>query len=335
MHSAANNPGWKYSGAILCAAAALAPGAACAQEWKPARNVDIVVASGAGGSSDRSARVAQKLLATNPAFPSVSVTNRPGGGGTVAFAFMSQHPGDPHYITTFSATMVTNYLLGVSKQHYSDFTPLSILLREYPLVAVRSESPIAGGKDLLERLRKDPTSVSFTFSSSPGNHNHVIIGMILKAAGADPKKAKVIVQKSGGEAATAVLGGHIDVFVGAPANLTPHIQSGKARAIGISAPQRQSGTLAGYPTLKEQGMDAVFFSWRGFVGPKGLAAPQIAFWDQAFARAVKGEEWKKDVEQNAWVEDFMTSAATSKHLDSEEALLKGMLADLGVMPAKQ
>ena len=33
-------------------------------------------------------------------------------------------------------------------------------------------------------------------------------------------------------------------------------------------------------------MDAVFFSWRGFVGPKGLTAPQIAFWDQAFARAV-------------------------------------------------
>jgi putative tricarboxylic transport membrane protein len=231
--------------------------------------------------------------------------------------------------------MVTNYLLGVSKQHYSDFTPLSILLREYPLVAVRSESPITGGKELLERLRKDPTSVSFTFSSSPGNHNHVIIGMILKAAGADPKKAKVIVQKSGGEAATAVLGGHIDVFVGAPANLTSHIQGGKARAIGISAPQRQSGTLAGYPTLKEQGMDAVFFSWRGFVGPRGLAAPQVAFWDQAFARAVKGEEWKKDVEQNAWVEDFMTSAATGKHLDSEEALLKGMLADLGVIPEKR
>ena len=82
-------------------------------------------------------------------------------------------------------------------------------------------------------------------------------------------------------------------------------------------------------------MDAVFFSWRGFVGPKGLTAPQIAFWDQAFARAIKGEEWKKDVEQNAWVEDFMTSAATGKHLENEEALLKGMLADLGVIPEKR
>jgi putative tricarboxylic transport membrane protein len=265
----------------------------------------------------------------------VAVVNRPGGGGTVAFTYLSQHPGDAHLIVTVSATMVTNYLLGVNKLHYSDFTPLSILIREYQLVAVRAESPIVNGKDLVERLRRDPGSISFSFASSAGNQNHVIIGMILKAAGADIRKAKIVVQKSGAEAATAMLGGHIDVFVGAPANLTEHIRSGQARAIGIGAPQRQGGALAGYPTLREQGMDAVFFSWRGFFGPKGLSAPQIAFWDQAFTRAVKADEWKQDLERNAWSEDLLNSTATRKHLESEEALLKGMLAELGVLPAKQ
>jgi putative tricarboxylic transport membrane protein len=115
----------------------------------------------------------------------------------------------------------------------------------------------------------------------------------------------------------------------------PHIQSGKARAIGISAPQRQSGALAGYPTLKEQGMDAVFFSWRGFIGTKGLTVPQLAFWDQAFAKAIQGEEWKQDLAKNAWAEDFMGSAATRKHLDSEHELLSGMLAELGLIPEKR
>ena len=66
-----------------------------AQEWKPARNVDIVVASGAGGSSDRTARVVQKLLQANPAFPSISVTNRPGGGGTVAWTLPRPAAGRP------------------------------------------------------------------------------------------------------------------------------------------------------------------------------------------------------------------------------------------------
>lgn len=318
-------------GVILFAIAS----AACAQEWKPARNVDIVVASGAGGSSDRTARVVQKLLQANPAFPSISVTNRPGGGGTVAWTFLVQHPGDPHFIATFSPTMLTNHVLGVGKVNYTEFTPLSILLREYVLLTVKADSPITSGKALVERIRADPTALSFAFAAAPGNHNHIVIGMIFKAAGADPKKAKVVIQKSGGVGATAMLGGHIDVLVGAPANVLPHIQAGKARGIGLSAPQRQAGATASIPTLQEQGIGAVFYSWRGFVGAKDLAPAEIAFWDQAFAAAVQLDDWKQDLARNAWAEDLKTSAETRKHLDSEYALLKGMLAELGVIPEKR
>lgn len=314
---------------------AIAAGAACAQtpatEWKPSRNVDIVVASGAGGSSDRTARVLQRLLQNNPVFPSVSVTNRPGGGGTLAWTFLTQRPGDAHFIATFSSTMLTNHILGTSPLKYQDFTPLSVLIREYVLVSTRAESPIVSGRDLVERLKKDPASVSFAFATSRGNHNHIIIGMILKAAGADPKKAKVVIFGSGGEATTAMLGGHIDVCVCAPADSIAHLQAGKSRALGLSAPQRQKGALAAVPTLKEQGVDAVFFSWRGFIGAKGLTAAQVAFWDQAFGKAIQSDEWRQDLEKNAWAEDFMASADTRKHLDTEYEVMTRMLADLGVV----
>ena len=306
-------------------------GAAPAQEWKPERNVDVVVASGAGGSSDRTARVVQRLLQANPAFPSISVTNRGGGGGTVAWTYLSQQPGDPHYIATFSPTMVTNQLLGVSKLRYTDFTPLSIILREYVLVSVNAGSPITSGRALLEHIRKDPTALSFAFAAAPGNHNHVVIGMIFKAAGADPRQSKVVIQKSGGTGATAVMGGHIDVLVGAPANVLPHIQAGKMRAIGLSAPQRQPGAAAEIPTLKEQGIDAVFYSWRGFLGAKDLTPAQIAFWDAAFAQALQVDDWKQDLVKNAWAEDLKNAAETRRHLDSEQALIASMLGELGLL----
>lgn len=306
-------------------------GAASAQEWKPARNVDIVVASGAGGSSDRTARVVQRLLQVNPAFLSMSVTNRQGGGGTVAWTYLAQQPGDPHYIATFSPTIVTNPLLGVSKLRYTDFTPLSIILREYVLVSVNADSPITSAKALLEHIRKDPAALSFAFAAAPGNHNHVVIGMIFKAAGADPKRSKVVIQKSGGTGATAVMGGHIDVLVGAPANVLPHIQAGKMRAIGLSAPQRQPGAAAELPTLKEQGIDAVFYSWRGFLGAKDLTPAQIAFWDAAFAQALQAQDWKQDLANNAWAEDLKNAAETRKHLDSEQELIARMLGELGLL----
>ncbi len=319
--------GWALLYASVQLSAAHAQG-----EWRPSRNVDIVVASAAAGSSDRTARVLQKLLQGNPAFPSVSVTNRPGGGGTVAWTFLTQHPGDAHYIATFSPTMLTNQLLGTSRVGHNDLTPLAILLREYIVFAVNADSPLKSGKDLVERLRKDVSSVSFAFATAAGNHNHMLIGMIVKAAGGDPRKAKVVIQPSGGQATIAMLGGHIDVLVGAPANIIPHLLTGKARAIGISAAQRQGGALAAVPTFREQGIDAAFFNWRGFIGPKGLTAAQTAFWDQAFAKAIQGEDWKKDLAANAWAEDFMASAEARRHVDQEYAVMRSMLGDLGVLP---
>ncbi|HET7157937.1 MAG TPA: tripartite tricarboxylate transporter substrate-binding protein, partial [Burkholderiales bacterium] len=189
--------------------------------WQPSKNVEVIVQSAAGGSSDRSARVTQRILQGLPGFHSVSVNNKPGGGGTVAWVYLNQQTADAHYIATMSTTLLTNNLLGRSPLNYRLFTPLSVLLREYPVFATRAESPIISARDLVERLRKDPSSVSFAYATARGNHNHVMIGMLIKAAGGDPRKARAVVYNAGGEATTAMLGGHVDVGVVAPANVIP------------------------------------------------------------------------------------------------------------------
>jgi len=196
---------------------------------------------------------------------------------------------------------------------------------------VRAESPFGSAKDVIARLKKDPTSVSFAFATARGNQNHIVIGMIARAAGMDPKAVKTVVFSSGGQGMMAALGGHIDVWVGTPGGALQHMQSGAARALGISAAQRQEGKLAGVPTFQEQGIDASYYAWRGFVAPGKLTAPQIAFWDQAFARVVRSEEWKQDLEENGWAEDFKASAETRKHLDGEYGMLTRMLTDLGLV----
>jgi putative tricarboxylic transport membrane protein len=291
---------------------------------------EVIVQAAAGGSSDRSARVTQKILASIPGFPSVSVNNKPGAGGLLSLHYLNQHAGDAHFIATLSTTALTNHLLGLSPLSFRHFTPLSILLREYPVFVTRPDSPINNARDLVERLRKDPSSVSFAYATARGNHNHVMIGMLIKAAGGDPRKAKAIVYNAGSEATMAALGGHIDVGVVAPANVIPLLAAGKIRVLGIAAPQRQGGTFAAAPTLREQGINAVYFSWRGFMGPKGLTPAQLAFWDKAFAQLAKAPEWKQDVERNAWAEDLMNSAQTLRHLESETEILQKLLSELGV-----
>ena len=164
-----------------------------------------------------------------------------------------------------------------------------------------------------------------------GNQNHIVLGMIARAAGMDPKAVKTVVFSSGGQGMTAALGGHVDVWVGTPGGAIQHMQSGAARALGISSGERLAGKLAAAPTFREQGIEASYYAWRGFVAPGKLTAPQVAFWDQAFARVVRSEEWKQDLDENGWAEDFKASAETRKHLDAEYDLLAKILAELGMV----
>ena len=302
-----------------------------AQEWKPERNVDIVVNSGAGGAADRQARFVQKALQALPGIPSISVSNRAGGGGIVALTFMTQHPGDAHYLSTLSTAIVTNHIIGTTKLGFRDVTPLNILMREYVTATVRADHPLTSAKDLLARLKKDPTSLSFGFATARGNQNHIVIGMFARAAGVDPKLLKTVVFASGAAGLTAVLGGHVDMLVGTPGTALPQVEGGKARVLGISSAARQPGKQAALPTFREQGIDAVYYAWRGFLLPRGVTPAQVAFWEQAFAKIVQAENWKKDLEDNAWADDLRGAAETRKHLEAEHELLSRMLTELGVI----
>jgi putative tricarboxylic transport membrane protein len=180
-------------------------------------------------------------------------------------------------------------------------------------------------------LSKDPTAVSFGFSTARGNQNHIVIGMIAKAAGIDPKRLKLVVYSSGGQGMIAAIGGHVDVWVGTAGSAQQHQQAGTIRILGMSSGQRQAGKLAAAPTLREQGIAAEYFAWRGFAGPKGLNVAQTTFWDQAFAKLAESEEWKKELDDNAWAGEFAGASDARKHLDAEYALLRKMLLDLGVL----
>jgi len=305
--------------------------AAVAQEWKPSKAVELIVNSGAGGAGDRGVRVPQRMLQNLPGMPGIAVVNKPGGGGSVAYTYLAQHEKDAHYLCNLSTGLLTNEIVGVSKLSYRDLTPLNILMREYVAVWTHGASPLASGRDVVARLKKDPASLSFGFATAPGNQNHIVIAMIAKAAGIDPKSVKTVIFASGGAGMTAALGGHVDVWVGTTGGALQHMRGSKARILGVSAAQRQEGGFESIPTLKEQGIDAEYYAWRGFVAPRGLTAAQVAFWDQAFARVVKSDEWKKEMTDNGWAEGFVGAAEIRRRLDTEFALLGGLLGEIGLV----
>jgi putative tricarboxylic transport membrane protein len=317
--------------ALACACAAFA---SHAQTWSPQKNVEIVVGSAPGGSNDKTARTVERILTQNKLVnASLTVVNRPGGGSTIAFNYVSQHPGDAHYLLIGTTALLTNHIVGTSKLSYLDFTPIASLFNDYVVFVVNAGSSIKTGKDLIARLRKDPQSVAIGFATTLGSHNHIAAGALMKAIGGEAKSLKVIAYKGSADAITNLLGNHIDLVTTAAGNAAPHVASGKLRVVGVAAPRRFGGPLADIPTWKEQGVDLVFGGFRSIVGPRDITAAQTSYWIEVLRKATQAPEWKQDIERNYWFDEFVTGADFRKMLDKEYADLKAVLTDLGL--AKQ
>lgn len=314
----------------MAAAVALSCTMAAAQGWKPSRNIEIIVSSGAGGAADREARELQKHLQALPGMPAIAVNNRPGGGGTIAWSSLNQQTGDAHSIATMNVALLTNHIVGASPLSYRDLTPLAILMHEYVAVWTHAASSIKSARDLVARLKANPASVSFGLSPALGNQNHIVIGMLARAAGVSPKQLKIVVFSSGGNGITAALGGHVDAWVGTLGGAIPLALSGRVNFMGVSAERRQPGKALALPTFREQGVDAVYAAYRGSVGPGGLSAAQRAYWDATFAQIVSTPQWKETALEHAWDPYYKNSAETRKYLDQQYERLKAILAELGV-----
>jgi putative tricarboxylic transport membrane protein len=302
-----------------------------AQAWRPDKAVELVTSSAQGGSNDKVARQLQKIMQDEKLLPTpVSVVNKPGGNQTLARVYLNQHPGDAHYFDIGNPTLISNHISGITPISHRDITPVALLISEYTVFTVKADSPLKTFADLVALLKKDPEAVSIGISNRGGT-NHLTMAMAAKAAGVDPRKLKMVVFKSNSESVTAVLGGHLQLVAASVPSVAGQLQAGNLRAIAVGSPQRQTGALASIPTLKEQGINVSLDNWRAIIGPRGLSAPQVAYWEDVLGRIVVTPEWKKDLEANNWSASFMKSREFAKFMDAEYADTKTILTELGLV----
>ena len=321
----------KFAAAAVAVAALLPLSLWAQSEWKPDRPVEIIVGTPPGSGYDIAARELQEIWQNDNLIDKpVSVINKPGGFNAVGNAYLNQHPGNGNYVAITGTLLLTDNLLGNSTMSYKDFTPLAVLLNEEISFVVNVASPIKTGKDFVDRLKQDPGSISIAIAGF-GGQNHIATGLVAQAAGADTAHLKVVGFQGGAEAVTAVLGSHVDATVGPASVAAPQIAAGKLRAIGVLSEQRLGGAYADVPTWREQGVDAVFSQWRGLMGPKGLTAAQIAYWDGLLAKTVQTNDWKEHMKRTQLTYRYLGSADTRNFIVAQNEKVRGILTSLGLI----
>lgn len=313
----------------LATAALLATAIAPTAQAQATLELKITAPAGAGGGWDGASRALQQVMTTTGAAKSVQVVNVPGAGGTVGLAqFVNSAKGDGNQLLTMGITMVGAILTNKSPVDLSTVTPIARLTGDALVVVVPAQSPHKTLKDLAAALKTDTSKVVWA-GGSAGGADHILAGLVAKAAGGDATKLNYVPFSGGGEALAEMLGGRVTAGVSGYNEFESMIKAGKLRALALSSGARMAGVDV--PTLKEQGLDVELMNWRGVVAGPGISAAQKAALSAAVEKAVKSPEWAAVRKQRGWDDAYLNADAFAATLKSEQVSVKDVLTTIGLV----
>jgi putative tricarboxylic transport membrane protein len=294
-----------------------------------AADYKIMAPAAPGGGWDQTARTMQTVLQEDGISKSVQVVNVPGAGGTIGLAqFVNQAKGDPSQLIVGGYVMVGAILTNASPVTLSDVTPIARLTGEYEAVVVPASSPIKSMKELVEKLKADPGSVSWG-GGSAGGTDHIAAGLIAKAVGVDPTKVNYIAYSGGGEALAAILGGQVTAGISGYGEFEAQIKAGALRLLAVSSDKRIEGLDA--PTFKEEGVDVAVQNWRMVAAAPGITAEQKAAITADIEKMAKSKPWQDALAAKGWQDTFLAGEAFDKQLAADVASTTTILKDIGLV----
>jgi putative tricarboxylic transport membrane protein len=315
---------WMAVPAIMCGSFALH-----AAEY-PARPIEMVPAGAPGGGLDLTARAIEGALRDDKLIRDPFVMKHMGGaGGNLAKTYIHQKKGDPHFLYVESNRIYLNRIVGTTPLTYTDVTPLGRLTTEYLVWVVLADSPFKTAKDVIAKVKADPSSLTFGIGTAPSNDQMNILRPLM-SQGVDVKQVRIAVFKAGGDLMIQLLGGHVPVISTGLSEALEQVKGGKARIIAVSAPNPVPGELAKVPTWKSMGIDVSILHWRGLFAPPGIPAETVKFWDQTLAKMVKSDSWKKSLERHQWFDAYADSVTFRKDLEQENKVYEQILTQLGM-----
>ena len=292
------------------------------------QRLKIMAPAAPGGGWDTTARQMQAALAQARIVRNVQVNNVPGAGGTIGLATLANtFKGDGNQLMVNGLVMVGAILTNKSAVTLSQVTPIARLTAEYEVVVVPAQSPIRSMQELAARLKSNPGGVSIA-GGSAGGTDHILAGLLVRAAGGDPARTNYIAYSGGGEALAAIMGNHVAAGISGYGELIGPIKAGRLRALAISSDKRLPGI--DIPTLKESGIDVELANWRSVVAPPGLSNVQRQALLDVVDRMVKSPQWRATLAKNDWVDFYLPGDAFGAYLRTEEARVIDILKSIGL-----
>lgn len=318
----------------VLALAALALAAPAARAWEPTKPVEIVVAAGAGGASDQMARMMQAAIQKNHLLKvPVVVTLKGGASGAEGLMYMKSNPGEADKVIIAYSLI---YILPLSAKipfSWRELTPVAIVALDQFVLWDNATMPEKNVKEFIAAAKaaNPPFKMGGTGSK---REDHVLTVFLEKRTGA---KFTYLPYKSGGEAATQLVGNHTQSNVNNPSENLEVWRAGQVRALCVFDKERiaykakvtATQSWSDIPTCKEEGLDLQYLMLRAMFLPGKVTQEQTAFYVDLFKRITQTAEYKDYMEKQALKPIFLTGPEMLKFLEEDDALHKNLMTEAG------
>jgi tripartite-type tricarboxylate transporter receptor subunit TctC len=258
------------------------------QDKYPSKLITWICPYAAGGGADARSRQVAKLMQATLG-QTIIVDNKAGGGGNIGTEMIAKAKPDGYVIGMGNfAPLAVNHALfkKLNFDPLNDIVPIMLIERGPLVLTVRTESPYKSVKDVVTAAKASPGKLSYSSGGVGGTH-HLAGALFEHTAGLDLIHAPY---KSGGAAATDLMGGQVSMMFEQMYAAMPSIKGGRMRALAITSKDR-SPLLPEVPTMGESGYPAVeVMNWQGIVGPKGLPAEVVKILNAAGNKALQDAE---------------------------------------------
>ena len=320
--------------------AALAMATSAAHAWEPTKPVEVVVPAGAGGASDQMARTIQGIIVKHQLMKQpMLILNMGGASGAEGIMDVKGAKGNPHKLMVAFSAIYTLPLAVSLPFNWRELNPVAMIALDEFVLWDNAEAPYKTTKEFLAAVKAAPPGTFKMGGTGTKREDHIITIALEKAAGV---KFSYIPYTSGGQAATQLVGKHIDSNVNNPSENIAQWRANQVRALCVFAEQRMAfkdkvttdQAWSDIPTCKESGVDVQYQMLRAFFLPPDTTKEQSAFYADLLRKVTATPDWQAYLNKQALKETFLTGGDFVKFLEKDEAFHTKLMNESGLSAKK-
>jgi putative tricarboxylic transport membrane protein len=297
-----------------------------AQDWVPEKPVELVIMAGKGGGADKMARMFKQIIDDDQLSPvPFEPVNMPGDSGAEALKHLEENRGSSTIVmVTLNSFYTTPLQNSEIKTKITDFAPIARMAEDTFILWVNKASGIDSLDKFVTAAKKK--GQNWVMSGTGTMQEDNILTLFLNEEFGLSMSYRSF--EGGGEVAKDLATGKCDSTVNNPSEQEDFYLAGKTTPLAAFTPERldQFETV---PTLKERGHDMVYFMQRSVVGPPGMPAEALEFYQNLFREVYESKEWQDYMNRNSLRGQFITGDTLVDYWNKEQDAHKKILAAMG------